>query len=376
MRLAINALLLDAAPTGLGVYTENVLREFSRLIPRQHAVSLYAPFLVNVNGLDSASWQMRKLPSCIDTRYGVKAAFARFLWTQLLLPIAVRNHHVFYSPTHHGLLSGRIKQILTIHDLLPVKFPSQYRLQHYYFTCILPHMLSRAAAIIVDSKSTRNDVHQYYGVSLEKLYVVHAAISPVFKPWSTDAVRRIRAKYGLGDFILTVGASFPHKNLETAIHAIASLRDAMRMEWVVVGGRKEYIETLKREAGRLNLQTIKFLEYVPQEELPGLYAAATALLYPSLYEGFGLPPLEAMACGCPVVVSNTSSLPEVCGDAAYYVDPHDAKAIAEGVFKVATDSHLRESLRERGTKRAETFSWARAAADVYRVIEKISAQVA
>lgn len=139
-----------------------------------------------------------------------------------------------------------------------------------------------------------------------------------------------------------------------------------------MGGRKEYTDELKRAVKEFDIKRVRFLKYVPTPELPALYAAATALVYPSLYEGFGLPPLEAMACGCPVIVSNTSSLPEVCGNAACYIDPKNEDEMAEVMVAVVSDGGLRLKLKNKGLSRAKLFSWDKTALGIHNILNNIS----
>jgi glycosyltransferase involved in cell wall biosynthesis len=374
MRIAVNASLLDNSPTGLGVYTENVLRELSKLIGERHQLTIYTSCPKKL-GPDSQKSRVTKFPFFLQTRYGKKAAVARVFWQQLIFPLTLRGQDIIYSPTHHGILWGGFKQVVTIHDLLAIKFPTQYRLQNYYFTYILPRLIEKATAIIADSENTRQDVHKSYEAPLDKIYVVYSAIDNHFKPAQADSLQKVKKAYGLTEFVLIVGASYPHKNISRALEAFSKVKLTLpKMELVVAGGQAGYINLLKQQAKELNVAGIKFLGYVPPEELQVLYSAARVLLYPSLYEGFGLPPLEAMACGCPVLASNTSSLPEVCGDAAYYIDPHSVDDMAKALCTVATDQNVRDLLRQKGLERVKLFSWEKAAKEIYAVIESVSSQ--
>jgi glycosyltransferase involved in cell wall biosynthesis len=372
MQVVINASLMDSSPTGLGVYSQNILHELVTLLRIHDRTTVYTshpgafseriPNNVVINGTAAS----------LQPKFGKRAGFARFFWNQLVFPFKLQQQDLVYCPTHHGYLCGPSKQVVTIHDLLAIKFPTQYRLQYYYFKYFLPLLLRNAAAVIADSENTRRDVHSYYRIPLEKIHVVYSAIAQDFKPAGRDALQRVREIYGLSEFVFIIGASYPHKNISRAIKAFAQLRGKVpRAELVVAGGRKEYLKVLEQEARDLDIEGVKFLGYVPQQDIPLLYSAAYALLYPSLYEGFGLPPLEAMACGCPVIVSNTSSLPEICGDAAYYVDPYSIESIAEGLFRVVSNEKIREALRQKGMEQAKRFSWKKAAEGVYGVLDSV-----
>jgi glycosyltransferase involved in cell wall biosynthesis len=369
--------MLGGQPSGLGVYSQNVLVELVKQARTRHRLTVYTPSTEPLSGMDQAGLTVCKVPGMLNPRYGAKAALARFVWSQTVFPsILADRYDVLYSPTHHGLLRKGPPQIITVHDLLALKFPSQYRLQYYYFIHVLPRVIRHSSAVIVDSESTKRDVHEHYGLDLDRIFVVYSAVNQGFQPASLDSQRHVKQKYGLSNYILIVGASYPHKNVVRALQAFARVRSALpKMEVVVAGGRPPYTETVRQEAHALNLQEVKFLGYVPPSELPALYSGARVLLYPSYYEGFGLPPLEAMACGCPVIVSHTSSLPEVCGDAACYVDPYDTGSIAESLRDLLTNEAAQEELRRKGSQRVGCFSWERTARDILKVVESVGRSV-
>jgi glycosyltransferase involved in cell wall biosynthesis len=253
-----------------------------------------------------------------------------------------------------------------------MRYPEQYRLQHYYFLSVVPRLLSRAVAVIADSQSTKQDIHDHYKVPLSKIHVVYSGLEEDVRPVSEPYRSQVLHRYALTEYLVLVGASFPHKNVERAIQAWAAVKETLPgMKFVIAGGRTPYLEKLRQNVTRSKIDGVEFLGYVPRNDLIALYSAAQALVYPSLYEGFGLPPLEAMACGCPAIVSNTSSLPEVCGDAAYYVDPYNPDVMAEAIRKVATDEDTRTVLKRKGFERAAQFSWVTTAQSVYKVLESV-----
>jgi glycosyltransferase involved in cell wall biosynthesis len=183
----------------------------------------------------------------------------------------------------------------------------------------------------------------------------------------------VKSKYGLKSYLFYLGNLMPHKNLRKLLRAFALLHRELPYTLVIAGWKDpRHYPALEAEAQSLGLaEKVLFLNYVPADDLPALYAGAEAFVFPSLYEGFGLPPLEAMACGCPVLVSNIASLSEVCGDAAYYVDPYDANHIAEAIYRVATSRELKENLAFKGTERAKLFSWEKSAREHTKVFEKV-----
>ena len=373
MRIAVSGFMLDGQPSGLGVYSKNVLAELVKHTKDRHRLTIYTPSLEILSDLCSDDVAAYKVPEILKPKYGAKAALARFIWSQTVFPSVLADRHDrLYSPTHHGIIRKGLSQIITIHDLLPIKFPSQYRLQHYYFVHVLPRLIASSSALVVDSESTRQDVHEYYNVPLDKIFVVYSAVDQKFTPSQAESLDKVRDKYELGDFILIVGASYPHKNIVRALEAFAKASSNLRnIQLVVAGGRPDYTNVLKQRAKELGIQEIKFLGYVSPADLPALYSAARVLLYPSLYEGFGLPPLEAMACGCPVIVSKTSSLPEVCGDAAYYINPCDIEEMAEALRVVTSSQDVHERLRQKGFERVKLFSWEKTAQAIFQVIESV-----
>ena len=368
MNIAINASLLDGVPTGLGVYTEHLLLELTRLLVPHHDVRIFT----SAARRDAFSGcPVVPIPQLFQPRFGVKAAAARFVWTQTVLPWHTRECDVLYSTTHHGALWHPRRQIITIHDLLPVHFPAQYRLQHLYFTTVLPRLLKAATAVIADSEHTRADVHRVYGTPLEKIWVVHCGADHLsHRP--TIGVD-VKDAYGLGRYILAVGASYPHKNLIRGIDAFAiAKRSIPDLQCAVIAGPSEYLNAVKRHVAEGGLSDVKFLGYVDQRDMPQLYASAAAFIYPSLYEGFGLPPLEAMVHGCPAIVSRASSLPEVCGEAAYYIDPLAVDDMAKAMTTVVQSQSLQDDLRVKGARRAALFTWERAAKRLYALFQELA----
>jgi len=377
MKIAVNASILDDKPSGLGIYTINVVSRLARIASNEgDELVIYTSYPEALGGAgENADLTIRKIPALVQPKYGKKAAFIRFVWNWAIFPRVSRNLDIVYSTTHHGLYNSCSRQVITVHDILSIMFPHQHPYQKWYFTYILPRILKKSAAIITVSNNTRQDIHDYYKVALEKIYVVYNGIDhhSRFKRMQDDrAMKELIRKYGLRKYLLIVGASYPHKNISKALQAFSKVNCIVpELELVVLGGRKEYIKTLKYEAKNLGLQRVRFLDYIPAEELPTFYSGATALIYPSLYEGFGLPPLEAMACGCPVIVSNTSSLPEVCGDAAYYIDPYSTESIAEAICRLSRDENLRNYLRQKGLERARLFTWEKTARGVYEVLKAV-----
>lgn len=291
-------------------------------------------------------------------------------------------HFPYFEPFFLALpLYKKYKTVVTVHDLTPIVFPNafprglkgdlKWQMQRY--------ALKRADAIITDSESSKKDVVKYVGVRESKVYVVYLAAGEKFRHQASDIGRQIlRTKYNLPEkFLLYVGDVTWNKNLPRLIDAIKKLK----LPLVMVGKSlvsEDYDQNnpWNADLNRVNDlvrgdKNITRLGFVPDEDLVVLYNLATAVAMPSLYEGFGLPVLEAMACGCPVITSKEGSLPEVAGNAAYYVDAYDVKSISEGIKKVFEDEGLGKELSEKGLKQVEKFSWKITASQTLQVYEKV-----
>lgn len=369
MKIDVNATVLDEKPTGIGIYTQNILREWSLSgFFSRHEIRIFSS---TRTGLPAEGFKLMRVPALVQpARYRKVAGLARFIYNQSIYPVLAGSADISYSPTPHGsvLLSN---QVLTIHDVLGLRYPGQHKLQYYYYKNVLPVLIRRARSIITISECTRNDLVEFFHCSPEQIHVVPNGYDNAhFKP-RTD-ITEVEKRYGLKRFILSIGATYPHKNLDRLVSAFAALPRDIRSEYplLIAGGRENYISALREQAAGLGItDQVHFAGYVNFSELPLLYSAAALMVYPSLYEGFGLPPLEAMACGCPVISSGTSSLPEVCGSAARYIDPLSVDSITEAMKELLTSPDSRETLKLKGLAQAARFSWADTAAKIGTVIE-------
>jgi glycosyltransferase involved in cell wall biosynthesis len=265
--------------------------------------------------------------------------------------------------------------VLTVHDLIFRHLPEHHKpLNRWFLNLALPLFCRRATHIIAVSASTRHDLTETYGLPADTITVVHEAADRRFRPQPPDVVARVRARHGLPErYVLFVGTIEPRKNLTRLLRAYEEIhRDGLSDGLVIVGRRgwlvADFFAALEDSEVR---EAVILPGFIPDDDLPGVYVGAQALVLPSLYEGFGLPVLEAMACGTPVACSRTSSLLEVSGDAAVHFDPQDVTTIAAALRVLFTDRDLREHLRARGIHRASGFSWERAAAetrDVYQAV--------
>ena len=284
---------------------------------------------------------------------------------------------IVFHATEHLLPRLRcIRSVFTLHDLIFRFDPgSHLPLNRIYLNTMMPRFLRAADAVIAVSECSQRDAVRLYGTPTEKIHVIPEGVDARFKPVGQQQIEQVRSRYHLPErFVLSVGTIEPRKNLPTLFEALAAPREPGLETWpLVIAGKPGWLyEPILRRIADLNLQdSIHLTGFFPDDDLPALYSAATVLAMPSRYEGFGLPVLEAMACGTPVICSNTSSLPEVAGDAALLVPPEDVQGWVEAIAHVMNDDALRLQMRERGFVQAARFSWenaARQTAEVYRQI--------
>ncbi|MCS7283680.1 MAG: glycosyltransferase family 4 protein, partial [Anaerolineae bacterium] len=284
----------------------------------------------------------------------------------------------YHSPYYLMPYRPGVPTVLTVYDVIPLKFPAQSTFQaRMLFRWTMGMALHAARLVVAISEATARDLAHHFPVAPGRMTVISLAADPIFSPRPLAEVDALRRRYGLPEsFVLYVGSNKPHKNLARLVEAWAQTTDSGICSTLVIAGPWDprYPEP-RRRAEQLGLENIRWLGPIPEADLPALYSAATLFVFPSLYEGFGLPVLEAMACGVPVVCSNTSSLPEVAGDAALLVDPTDARALAGAIERVLTDEALRASLRARGLERARQFAWEEAAQRTLEIYRQVLASL-
>jgi glycosyltransferase involved in cell wall biosynthesis len=300
------------------------------------------------------------------------------LWEQLELPRIVGRtgrDAVLYSPMTSGPLAVT-RQVMTVHDLFPIEHPEWYsRTFSAWYQWLLPRLFRRVAYILANSEYTRQQVLNRYGLSEDKVVLCHLAQNERFLPTSAEKVAQFRADHGLPErYLLFVGSIEPRKNLATL--AAAWRRTSARkqgVKLVVVGGaaHKAVFKVANSRAEALDDPAIYQLGFFSDEHLPALYQGADALVLPSLAEGFGLPILEAMACGTPVICSNTTAMPEIAGGAARLVPPLEPEAWTEAIDSVLSDSGARQRMHSNGLKQVAHFSWSRTAKIVRSTLRSV-----
>ena len=362
--------MLDEQPTGVGVYTYHLINNLFRLYGKDRAntLTVFTP----TRTLLSKDLTVVKLSTLLQSsKYGKLAAFCRFCWNTFLYPFQARGFDLLVSPTTHGSFLLK-NQVITVHDLLSLRYKNISAHQRFYFKYLLPFLISRARLVIAVSETTKKDIVRFLKCPEEKIRVIHNGYDPACYHPSPANKGLIQQAFGYSNYLLAVGPTYPHKNIEILIHAYEALDKETRKNHplLIAGGKKAYTDQLKERVEAAGLsEDVHFPGYVPASLMPALYQEARALFFPSLYEGFGIPLLEAMACGCPVVVSDTSSMPEVCGDAALYFDPRDQYSITAAMRRILSDEELRNDLREKGLARAGQFSWEKTAIAVKSLLD-------
>jgi glycosyltransferase involved in cell wall biosynthesis len=369
VRIAIDARKLH--DFGIGTYIRNLLKYLARLDQDTEFVLLCRP--QDVKAVEAVGRNFRPV---------VAASKPYSLAEQFTVPatLLTQNIDLFHEP--HYVLPPLVpcRAVVTIHDCIHLMFP-QYlpnRLAYAYARANLWAAARRAERILTVSETSKADILRYCDVPADRIIVIYNAIDDHFAtPPGDEAVQRVRERYQLeGPFALYVGNIKPHKNLERLIDAFDLVRRGgfERMELLIIGDQISKYPRLRRAVDKHKLHKhVRFLGFVPDDTLAALYRLATVFVFPSLYEGFGLPPLEAMASGTPVVMSNRSSLPEIGGDAAELVDPYSAVSIAEGIQRVLGDPSLRQSMIARGLTRAREFSWEASVRRIHEVYMDVAA---
>jgi glycosyltransferase involved in cell wall biosynthesis len=355
MTILINLTSVLPKPTGLATYSLNLVKEFGAL-----DLDIVAPFEVSGH-------RFHPSPPDLTADYGLKGHLKRLLWTQFQLPKLYRQltSRLLFSPIPEAPLWSNCRFVVTVHDLIPLRFFNRLSPATLYNRHYIPQVLQQAQHIICNSEATARDIIHFCGIPA-------AQITPIPLAYDVENFRFLDLP--TQNYFLYLGRITPYKNLQRLIAAFAALPDRRDYElWLAGPSDRRYRPLLQSQIDEMGLnQQVKFLDYVPYQTLPIILNQAIALVFPSLWEGFGLPVLEAMACGTPVITSNLASLPEVAGDAAILVDPYQIGAIAEAMNALVTSSNLGSVLRNAGLARSQQFSWQKtgqATADILRKYE-------
>ena len=368
-RIAIDVIPLLGRLTGVGHYIRELVHQFGKLSPQYEYVYYYGYFSKRIltagKRIHGIKDFLSKMPLVRTSLRGFRGTVAKYH----------RAEFDLYFEPNFIPLDIRAKSIVTtVHDFSFQLFPEAHPKDRVeYFRKSFLKNVRRSTKIITDSGYTKIEAIDILRVPGDMITPIHLGVDHgLFKIYPREAQDTCRRELGLPEkFILFVGTREPRKNLGRLVQAYAELPDPVQREFsLVLVGPRGWGESDPARGKKL-ANRVMVLDYLNTQKLALAYNLASALAYPSLYEGFGLPPIEAMACGCPVVVSNVAALPEVCGDAAVYVDPNDTQSIAAGMQRVLSDETLRSDLIERGLRRAKNFTWEKTAGETLKVFDEI-----
>lgn len=356
--IAVNLSFLASQPTGISNYALNILPALRSLSPR-----LFTPFKIPAYG-DAAH---HFLSPQMSTDAGRRGHLRRLLWLQFCA-----NHNfqqagedpLIFTPLPEAPFFSRCRYIVTAHDTIPLRFPAGSGLLNRYFRYYVPRVLEQAVHIICNSQTTAADIMATYGIPAKQ-------ITPIYLGYDDQQFRPLAI--APQNYFLYVGRHSPHKNLIRLIQAFAQMKSSAMELWIAGLGHRDYTTKLQICAAELNVSDrVKFLGYVSEQDLPCLINGAIAFVFPSLWEGFGLPILEAMACGTPVITSNCAAMAEIAGDAALLINPYATNELAQAMNCIGQDNTLYQDLRNRGLAHVKAFSWAKAGTATAAVLSQYS----
>ncbi|MCG6134912.1 MAG: glycosyltransferase family 4 protein [Nostoc sp. LLA-1] len=342
-QLIINLSILLSQPTGISNYASNIFPYLKSLEPTL------------LTAQNSSEFKCYPVPNNLTPAQGTKGHLRRLIWTQLQLPQIYKQlkSRLLFSPLPEAPLNSNCRFVVMSHDLIPLRFPKRFSPLIPYHRYYIPQVLEQAQHIICNSQATAQDIIDFYQISASKVTPIPLAYDRLhFRPILESGGNNER-------YFLYVGRHDPYKNLHRLIAAFAGLSNQGEYElWLAGPIDPRHTPALQTQVAELGItHQVKFLNYVPYSELPKIIHGAIALVFPSLWEGFGFPVLEAMACGTPVITSNVSSLPEVAGDAAILINPHNTAEITNAMQMIAEDMQVRSHLSTQGINQANQFSW-------------------
>ena len=339
-QLIINLSIIFSQPTGISNYAKNIFPYLTSLNPTLLTSEKYP------------NYNCYSVPNNLTPADGTKGHLNRLLWTQFQLPKIYQKlkSQLLFSPLPEAPLYTNCRFIVMSHDMIPLRFPKRFSPLTPYHLYYVPQVLNQAQHIICNSHATAKDLVDFFHISSNK-------ITPI--PLAYDSSHFQFLNLPTRNYFLYIGRQDPYKNLQRLITAFSALPNRNDYElWLAGPYDKRYSPLLEIQTQELGINhLVKFLNYVPYDQLPIIINQAIALVFPTLWEGFGLPVLEAMACGTPVITSNISSLPEVAGDAAILINPYHIEEITAAMKMIINDSETRKQLSEKGLKRVNQFSW-------------------
>jgi glycosyltransferase involved in cell wall biosynthesis len=355
-RLIINLSILFTQPTGIGNYAENIFPYLQCLDPTLLSRKKYPGF------------NCYSVPNNLTANDGTKGHLRRLAWTQFQIPKIYDRlgSSLLFSPVPEAPIFADCRYTVTVHDFIPLKFPNRSSPLYQYFKWYVPQVLNQATHIICNSTATAAE-------TIDRFQIPASKVTPILLGYNANHFYADNeTEIADPPYFLYLGRHDPYKNVARIIAAFGQLSNGDRYElWLGGSGDRRYTPQLRAQVAELGLEgRVKFLEYIPYSELPKVIRQARALVFPSLWEGFGLPVLEAMACGTPVITSNLSALVEVASDAAILVDPYQVKEIAAAMYDLSKDDELHQQLRQAGLQRASQFSWEQTAQATIEVLQQ------
>lgn len=355
MKIAIDTQTTLGQKTGFGFYVKNLVEALEKVDPTDEYI---------------------KISPKVEKDFSTPQ---RLFWDQISFPRKAKKAKVdlLHQPCFSAPLFYKGKIVVTCHDLISIFFPENLPLaSRLFYSKWMPYSYRRADMIIAISEHTKKDIMTLLKIPEEKIRVIHSAANKDFQPVRSKAmIEMVQKKYHTGQkYFLDVGTIEPRKNLPFLVRDYAlAVKQGVEENLVITGKKGWYYENLFELVDKLNLgKKVIFTGYVDEKDLPALYSGATAFVFPSIYEGFGLPPLEAMACGVPVISSNTSSLPEVVDGAGILLPPKDEQVWADNMVKISRDKKLALNLSRLGLIQAKKFSWEETARKTFLVYKELS----
>jgi glycosyltransferase involved in cell wall biosynthesis len=371
MRIGIDATALPSQPVGAGNYIIQFIKALAQIdIDFELVVFIHQSKRALFDLPVDAKIQWRLVAD--------KSPMQRLIWEQIILPGQVRSARIDLLHSLHYTQPVRLgcSSVVTIHDMTFFLFPHLHtRSKRLFFPFAIRTSIRRADALVTISESTRQDTIRLLGVTPQKIFTTQLGVNDEFHVIEDkELLTEVRQKYGLPkEYILYVGLVEPRKNIPSLIRAYKSLIGQGTKHSLVIVGRFGWMyQEVIEQTEKLGLKDrVQFTGYIPQDDLPIVYNLASLFVYPTRYEGFGFPALEAMACGTPVITTDISSLPEIVGDAGMLVPPDDEQALTTAIAKVLTDSTLYDQLKTKGLLRAKYFTWERTARETLKVYQHV-----
>jgi len=375
MKIAVDARVVKKYP-GLGRYCINILKALAEIDVNNE----YIVFTIEPKKM--AFLNNRKNMKIVETDYPVLSYKTFYAFSSLINKF---TPDIFFSSFQVAPLNVKCPMVIVLHDMMDLMYKDAFTHHNffirsglqYFFKYAIPRSVSKASAIITVSESTKHDLLKYFNITKKKVVAILEGVEENFKPVTdVEVLYKIKKKYNLPDkFIFYLGSIKPYKNLHGVLESFSKLYENGFNNNVklVIGGLKHFsVEGLSDKIEKLNIEDkVQRIGFIAEEDLPAVYSLSEIFLFPSIWEGFGLPVLEAMACGAPVITSNVSSLPEVIGDAGIQVDPYNITEISYNLTKLLEDAEMRKILSQKGIERAKSFSWIRAAEETLNVLQEV-----